>query len=62
MILDAPPYFGIFALLDNSLCLLQIAERSFRLANLLEEDLVGPDQKLLRVKPYEISTIKLSVP
>jgi len=37
-------------------------ERSFRLANLLEEDLVGPDQKLLRVKPYEISTIKLRLP
>jgi alpha-mannosidase len=35
--------------------------RSFRAANLLEEDLPSGQQNVLRVQPYEISTIKLSV-
>ena len=35
--------------------------RSFRTANLLEEDLPTAEQNTLRVQPYEISTVKLLV-
>ncbi len=37
-------------------------ERAFRPANMLEEDLAGGEQKLLRFAPYEIATIKMRVP
>src|ERR1700692_1630881 len=36
-------------------------EHSFQQANLLEENLVTPEQKSLRVQPYEIDTLKLSI-
>jgi alpha-mannosidase len=35
-------------------------DRSFRVANMLEEESRAGDQKLLRVEPYEISTVRLS--
>ncbi len=34
-------------------------ERGMRAVNLLEEDADGPAQKVLRVRPYEIETVKL---
>ena len=37
-------------------------ERSFQAVNLLEENLPKEHQNVLHVQPYEISTIKLSVP
>ena len=37
-------------------------ERSFQPANMLEENLPGGGQKVLRVAPYEISTVKVRVP
>jgi alpha-mannosidase len=37
-------------------------DRGFRVANLLEENLSKGLQNVLHVRPYEISTIKLSVP
>jgi len=37
-------------------------ERSFQPVNMLEEDLRLGDQKVLRMKPYEISTLKLRIP
>jgi len=37
-------------------------ERTFRLANMLEETLPGSERKLLEFKPYEIVTIKMKVP
>jgi alpha-mannosidase len=36
-------------------------DRSFRAANLLEEDLPTAEQNRLRVQPYEISTVKLLI-
>jgi alpha-mannosidase len=36
-------------------------ERSFRAVNLLEENLPKGQQNVLRMEPYEISTIKFSV-
>jgi alpha-mannosidase len=35
---------------------------SFRVANLLEEDHPTAEQDMLRVRPYEISTVKLLIP
>jgi alpha-mannosidase len=37
-------------------------QRSFRAVNLLEEDSSAAEQKVLRVAPYEISTVKLRLP
>ena len=36
-------------------------DRGFFPANMLEENLAGSEQKVLRLGPYEIATIKLRV-
>jgi hypothetical protein len=37
-------------------------DRSFRAANMLEEEASGSELKVLRIGPYEINTIRITLP